>query len=255
MNRRRRVSGAGIEAVIMLLFVALLVPAGVVGWAIGNRSHGGATPAAVTQPASTPVDPQVAAGAHAFVGFACAKCHGIDGRGGVSPDVPALTNAGASLTVAQLKKIIHFGLGVASDPTKPYMPVWNHVISERQISDLVSYIRAGLPAVQYATSLPVPTDQGTAVQGAALYQVYGCENCHGPNGLGGVPNPSAPDKTIPPLSGADFRAQFNTDKKVIDFIRSGSVLGKAPIVSMPHWGGIIPPQEMQALADYLKTFQ
>ena len=67
---------------------------------------------------------------------------------------------------------------------------------------------------------------------------YGCINCHGPNGLGGVPNPQSPDKTIPPLSGADFRSEFNTDAKIIDVIRSGSVIGKAPIVSMPHWGGI-----------------
>ena len=75
---------------------------------------------------------------------------------------------------------------------------------------------------------------------AALYQYYGCINCHGPNGLGSVPNPASPDKVIPPLAGADFRAEFNTDAKILDVIRSGSVLGNAPIVSMPHWGGIIP---------------
>ena len=76
---------------------------------------------------------------------------------------------------------------------------------------------------------------------------YGCINCHGPNGLGGVPNPQSPDKTIPPLSGADFRGEFNTDAKIIDVIRSGSVIGRAPIVSMPHWGGIIPPGQLQQL--------
>ena len=255
MKRRPRFSTVAVETLLMMVFVALLVPAGVVGWAIGQRSHGDVAPSATARPASTPVDPHVAAGAHDFVQFACAKCHGLDGRGGISPDVPALANVGASLTVAQLKQIIDRGLGVSGDPTKPYMPVWTHVISSQQVADLVSYIRAGLPEVQYATPLPVPTDQGAVVEGAALYQVYGCENCHGPNGLGGVPNPSAPDRTIPPLAGAGFRKQFDTDAKVIDFIRSGSVLGKAPIVSMPHWGGIIPPEEMQALADYLKTLQ
>jgi len=55
--------------------------------------------------------------------------------------------------------------------------------------------------------------QGLAVEGALLYQRYGCINCHGPNGLGGVPNPQSPDKAIPRLSGADFFAEFNTDKK------------------------------------------
>jgi len=50
----------------------------------------------------------------------------------------------------------------------------------------------------------VQTDQGPVVEGAQLYVRYGCINCHGPNGLGGVPNPSSPDKSIPALSGAVF---------------------------------------------------
>jgi hypothetical protein len=78
---------------------------------------------------------------------------------------------------------------------------------------------------------------------------------HGPNGLGGVPNPQSPDKAIPALSGAAFFKQFNTDKKIIDVIRSGSVIGRAPIVSMPHWGGIIPDSQLQALVAYIKTLK
>jgi mono/diheme cytochrome c family protein len=101
----------------------------------------------------------------------------------------------------------------------------------------------------------VPQGQGLAVEGATLYVAYGCINCHGPNGLGGVPNPQAPDRTIPPLSGLDFRHQFNTDAKIIAVIQSGSVIGRAPIVSMPHWGGIIPPARLQALVAYLKTLK
>jgi len=88
-----------------------------------------------------------------------------------------------------------------------------------------------------------------------LYVTYGCINCHGPNGLGGVPNPLSADKTIPVLSGQDFRQQFNTDAKIIAVIRSGSVIGKAPIVSMPHWGGIIPQERLNALVAYLKTLK
>jgi hypothetical protein len=38
-------------------------------------------------------------------------------------------------------------------------------------------------------------------------------------------------------------------------IRSGSVIGKAPIVSMPHWGGIIPQPQLEALVAYLKTLK
>jgi mono/diheme cytochrome c family protein len=204
---------------------------------------------------ATSVRPAVAAGAHDFVQFACAQCHGIGGRGGVSPDVPALKQIGPHLTVAQLTQIIDHGLGESANPTKPYMPVWGEVISAKQVRDLVAYVHAGLPSVPGATPPPVLTGQGPTVEGALLYQRYGCINCHGPNGLGGVPNPQSPDKTIPPLSGADFRHEFNTDAKILAVIRSGSVIGRAPIVSMPHWGGIIPNAELQALVAYIKTLK
>ncbi len=38
-------------------------------------------------------------------------------------------------------------------------------------------------------------------------------------------------------------------------IHSGSVIGKPPIASMPHWGGIIPDEDLDALVAYLKTLQ
>jgi len=101
--------------------------------------------------------------------------------------------------------------------------------------------------VQYAAPVPIPGNQGPVVAGMAAYVHYGCINCHGPNGLGGVPNPLSPDKAIPPLAGADFRGEFNTDAKIKEIIRSGSVIGRAPIVSMPHWGGILTEQELREL--------
>jgi mono/diheme cytochrome c family protein len=212
---------------------------------VGTVPNGGATS----------VSTNVAAGAHDFVQFACAQCHGERGRGGVSPDVPALNLIGKQLTVPQLKRIINHGLGESANPTKPYMPVWGQVISATQVADLVAYIRAGLPSVPGATPPPLITAQGPAVEGALLYQRYGCVNCHGPNGLGGVPNPQSPDKAIPPLSGATFFDEFNTDAKIIAVIRSGSVIGRAPIVSMPHWGGIIPDPRLRALVAYIKTLK
>src|SRR5207248_10248214 len=128
-------------------------------------------------------------------------------------------------------------------------------ISKPQVSDLVAYIRAGLPTVPDATPVPIPSGQGAVVAGMAAYLHYGCINCHGPNGLGGVPNPQSPDKTIPPLSGQGFRREFDTDAKIIAVIRSGSVIGKPPIASMPHWGGIIPARDLKALVAYLKTLK
>ena len=201
------------------------------------------------------MSPQVAAGAHTFEQFACAQCHGPQGSGGVDPAVPALKTVGQSLTVAQLKHIIDHGLGESANPKQPYMPVWGEVISKTQVSDLVAYIRAGLPAVADTQPVSVPAGQGAAVAGAALYVRDGCINCHGPNGLGGVPNPLSPDKTIPVPSGQGFRNEFNTDAKIAAVIRSGSVIGRAPIVSMPHWGGILSNRQIAELIAYLKTLK
>jgi mono/diheme cytochrome c family protein len=216
---------------------------------------GGGSGTTSTASGSSPTDPHVAMGGHLFVQFACASCHGEQGQGGVSADVPALTGIGNSLSVAQLSQIINHGLGESANPQKPYMPVWGPVISTSQVNDLVEYLQAGLPKVQYADPISIPTDQGLAVAGAALYVRYGCINCHGPSGLGGVPNPLSEDKTIPPLSGQDFRTEFNTDQKIKDMIRSGSVIGKPPITSMPHWGGILTDYDLNALVAYLKTLK
>jgi mono/diheme cytochrome c family protein len=240
--------------------VAVAIAVGVVAYAAGH--YGEQTKTLTIQAAGGPgaatpakVSPQVAAGAHTFVQFACVQCHGFQGRGGVDPAVPALKTVGQSLTVAQLTHIINHGLGASADPKQPYMPVWGEVISKTQVSDLVAYIRAGLPAVAATQPVSVPAGQGAAVAGAALYVRYGCINCHGPNGLGGVPNPLSPDTVIPPLSGQGFRHDFPTDKAIADVIRSGSVIGKAPIVSMPHWGGILSDQQIAELNAYLKTLK
>jgi mono/diheme cytochrome c family protein len=236
-----------------------MIAGGLVGLAVVVGSLGLST---IVRPAvgsgsagAAGVDPQVAMGAHLFVQFGCSACHGLEGRGGVSRYVPGLKSVGKALTVKQLSSIINHGLGESANPKRPYMPVWGPVISKSQVADLVAYIRAGLPAVQYATPVPVPRGQGAAVAGAALYIRDGCINCHGPNGLGGVPNPESPDKAIPPLSGQDFRKEFNTDAKIIDVIRSGSVIGKPPIASMPHWGGILTERALRELVAYLKTLK
>jgi mono/diheme cytochrome c family protein len=181
----------------LALVAALLVGVGgVVGILAnaGTQTKGRTVTATAAQAASAPVDPHVAAGAHDFVQFACNHCHGDRGRGGVAPAVPALTSVAKALTPAELRSIIDHGLGESSNPTQPYMPVWGAVISKTQVSDLIAYLRAGLPAVPTAEPPSIPRGQGAAVEGAALYLRYGCVNCHGPNGLGGVPNPQSPTR-------------------------------------------------------------
>ena len=205
MHEERSGRGGGTGDVLIAIGaigLVIVVVALTAYWA--GRGNAPATAASATTATSAPaaVDPQVAVGAHAFVQFSCGQCHGPQGAGGVSPDVPDLQSVASTLTSQQLTSIIEHGAGVSSTPTKPYMPVWKGVISKNQIDALVAYIKAGFPQVSGATPTEVPTNQGDVVAGMALYDGYGCVNCHGPNALGGVPNPASPDGTIPALVGA-----------------------------------------------------
>jgi mono/diheme cytochrome c family protein len=239
------------------ILIGLLVLAVVgigIGWLIGNSTSSSSSSGANL---TAKVDPTTAQGGHNFVNFACAACHGMQGKGGPDPTVPVLTTVGSTLSQAQIESIIADGIPGqvvkgSSGTSAPYMPTWRNILSKQQISDLAKYIGAGLPAVPNATDQGVPTNQGDVVAGSVLFSNYGCENCHGANGLGGVVNPS-PDGTIPPLGGAAFDAQFPTTQSVTDVITSGSVIGKNPITSMPHWGGIIPQAQMNQMVAYIRT--
>ena len=249
-------SDATTVAIAVAAIVLVMIGVGVASYYAGrdHRSTASATVSSSSAPTPAPVSSQVAVGAHAFVQFACAQCHGDRGAGGVSPYVPALQTLAPALTVAQLTSTIEHGAGVSSNPTRPFMPIWHGVIAKKQIAALVAYMKAGFPEVQYADPVPVPGNQGVIAAGQALYQRYGCINCHGPNGLGGVPNPQSPDTVIPPLVGKGFHGEFS-DKDIAQIIRTGSVIGKAPIVSMPHWGGIIGEENLNDLVAYLKTLK
>jgi mono/diheme cytochrome c family protein len=258
VDEERPQRAARLLPAVVVAGIAVAIAIGVIAYAAGHYGEQTKTVTAAgsTIPTAYPqVPPGVAAGAHTFVQFACVQCHGMGGQGGVDPAVPPLDTIKQSLTVAQLTHIINHGLGESANPKQPYMPVWGEVMSKTQVSNLVAYIRAGLPPVADADPVPVPTGQGDAVAGSALYVRYGCINCHGPNGLGGVANPLSADTVIPPLSGQGFRHDFPTDKAIADVIRSGSVIGKAPIVSMPHWGGILSDRQIAQLIAYLKTLK
>jgi mono/diheme cytochrome c family protein len=173
IRRKIDIPAAAAEAAIVLIVIGLVFVAALAGWAVGHgRTHtrtvtvGGAL--ASSSSSSAAIDPHVAAGAHDFTQFACSQCHGLQGRGGVSPDVPALTSVGKALTAARLRSIIDHGLGESKNPTKPYMPVWGLVISKQQVSELIAYLRAGLPTVPTAEPPPIPEGQGLPVEGAAL---------------------------------------------------------------------------------------
>ena len=220
--KKREWSAEEIAGVTMLAALLFAVGLGAVGFYVGRTTKGSAKAPAPgltqTETSVGTIDPHVAAGAHDFVQFACAQCHGAAAvRGGVSPDVPALTTAGKTLTATQLRSIIDHGLGESRTRQAVHAGLGRGDLNAR--SPISSPTSAPGCRQCPAPAVAIPQARERPSRAAPLYERYGCINCHGPNGLGGVPNPLSPDKTIPPLSGQDFRGEFNTDKKIIDFIR------------------------------------
>src|SRR2546425_4255985 len=114
----------GLLPVLLGVGLAIVIAVGVAAWGAGHYTNH-TTTVTVAGPATEPVTvasvpPDVAAGGHDFVQFACAQCHGMQGQGGVSPYVPALTSVGKALTAKQLRSIIDHGLGESANPTRPY---------------------------------------------------------------------------------------------------------------------------------------
>jgi len=105
-------------AAAFVLIVLLVGGVALLGGVFLGRATKSTTAAVTTTVATQHVDPRVAAGAHHFVNFACAQCHGLDGQGGVSPFVPALKDA-QRLTTTELKQIINHGAGVSAEPKHP----------------------------------------------------------------------------------------------------------------------------------------
>jgi mono/diheme cytochrome c family protein len=240
----------------------LLTLALTASFAISRSSGAPATPAEAARQAA--IDPHVAAGALNYITYGCENCHGLYGRGGVkvpnisgSATIPALNTPLVlkSLSVPALRAFIEHGVVYATKTTQVYMPVWGTVLSDRQLADLISYIRAGLPQISGISPQPVRTDLGLQVEGQQLYVRYGCVVCHAFNGFGGVPNPASPDKLVPPLRGTAFDKQFTKDSEIAYVIKHGSIIGQPPIVSMPVWSGLLSDQQINAIVAYIRSFQ
>jgi len=177
-NRREAKANAG-EALLWLLFVTLLVPAGLVGWAIGHDTAGGkrtvtrtvtvaapattpATTAATTTataPATTaPATTNAAAagnpaqGKSVFVSSSCGACHTFKPAGTsatIGPDLDTKPTLDAKKDNMQLatfirESIVSPNAYISSGYPKGVMPQnFGTTLTKTQLADLVAFITAG----------------------------------------------------------------------------------------------------------------
>ena len=179
-NRREAKATAG-EALLWLLFVTLLVPAGLAGWVIGHDTAGGkrtvtrtvtvaaqattaatttaAAPPATTAPATTAATTtngaaagNPAQGKSVFVSSSCGACHTFKPAGTsatVGPDLdtkPALDAKKANMQLAAFvrESIVSPNAYISSGYPKGVMPQnFGTTLTKTQLADLVAFITAG----------------------------------------------------------------------------------------------------------------
>lgn len=170
-DRREAKAVAG-QALVWILFFALLFPAGLAGWAIGRATKGGTrtvtvaastsapttTAATTTSAATTAATTTKAAaagpapGAAVFLASGCGACHTFKPAGSsatIGPDLdtkPALDAKKAKQPLAAFieESIVKPNAYISPGYPKGVMPTtFGTQLTKRQLADLVAFIVAG----------------------------------------------------------------------------------------------------------------
>jgi mono/diheme cytochrome c family protein len=164
----------------------------------------------------------------------CFSCHGPGGRGGVpnpgseTKQVPSFREGTIMMYAhddqelreyildgAPAKKLAQTSYRAAQAKQMLRMPAFRDFVGDADVAALVAYLRA-------ASGLLVPADE-PAARGADLALTYGCFECHGEMGAGGVPNPGSLKGYIPGFGGADYEELVRGDGELRAWIADGGV--------------------------------
>ena len=203
----------------------------------------------------------------------CFTCHGPGGiRGMLDPghglqDVPPWSRDLITMYVeneGEIREWILDGMPgrLRKDPQQMalrekaaiLMPAYRGILSERQLRDVVAYVKA-------ASDFERPEDE-KAEEGRQVGVKFGCFNCHGPQGRGSMPNVRAFKGYIPSWDGADFVELAKDDAEIREWVLDGITqrfrnnplarwfLTRQP-VKMPAYRGHISDAEVDRLLDYI----
>ena len=117
---------------------------------------------------------------------ACATCHGAAGQGNPSIGAPALAGDGAAYLLEQLR---HFAAGTRINPIM--QPIAHALTPAEQ--EAVAATFAAMPAVMptpgpHPVAAADPLGARLARRGRWAIGLPGCEQCHGPEGIGVGPH-------------------------------------------------------------------
>jgi len=253
---RRTVLALGLPA----LAAALVIAAGCASLATPEAPSSG-SPSPGATGATSSVTQQVKDGASLYVAFACIRCHGPNGVGGVpnrlnvggDDTIPALNNAYRDPSeqfhnAAQITQVMMQGSILSKKPGVINMPSWKGVVNDAQANAIAAYVLAGMPTVSGVTYDANPASASD------IYTAFACITCHGQVGAnatpGPAPNPLSPDKAVPLLRNpADDVTLADMRTTILD----GSIPppGKPGEVLMPAWGQILSTQQLARILPYI----
>jgi mono/diheme cytochrome c family protein len=207
----------------------------------------------------------------------CGLCHGNDGLGKPNQAPPL---AGSEWVAKDAASLAHVPLAGLNGPIQVKGLEWNLAmapmgagLSDADLAAVLSYIRTSwgnnsgavsadeMKAARSAVSGNAPSAEELAKmtpvdRGHAVFRKYGCFQCHGQDGKGGVSNFNA--KTAEQVPSLIYVADGYTKSELIAFISRGerniprkNPAGPEPPHFMPKWGPVISANELSDLADFL----
>ena len=202
----------------------------------------------------------------------CFACHGEEGTGGVptigstGKTMPGWDHATAVMYIQgdqEIREWILYGAPLAKSPTAALagpdglvpMPAYEGLLTDRELHDLVAYFRA--------VSWWTPDIPGAAYAGRKTASRLGCFGCHGPSGIGGVPNPGSLKGHIPPWDGEEFEELVRNEEELREWIMDGHIrrLQDNPFArhflegqktQMPAYRGHISGEDLDAMVAFIQ---
>ncbi len=241
-------------------YLLLLIAAtGIIAIAAGVRSIFGAEVSTYSQ------------GASVYADFGCGACHESLVLGPIQRRrKPAPHLFEDWIDASDLSEEIRFGSYESDDyavaqrsiPRKIKMPAYNDLISDSNLRALLVFLQVNQLM-----------NMRSASAGQNLARKYGCFDCHGPLGLGGVVNPRSLRGYIPGWFGANFDELTNGGNReiVAEWISDGtssSITGKSlgrgmvarhfgesQAIKMPAFNRRIPREDLNLLVDYVLSLR